>query len=117
LPPLDPKADQYVGYLVPDSLKGRWRLHRGSSRQLLPSILRAVESVDVFVHDSLHTYGNMRWEFNAVTPHLGRPSALISDDVESHRAFIEWADRTRPRLWATIGESEKENVFGVALLS
>lgn len=89
LPPLGMDADRYVGAAIPPSLKGRWELHRGVSRRVLPRLLNEVSPVDVFVHDSLHTYLNMRWEFSAVLSHVRSGGVILADDIQNNRAFKE----------------------------
>ncbi len=81
LPPLGKEADSFVGCLILPELKKRWCLLRGLSKSVLPRLLRELRTVDVFVHDSLHTYRNMRREFELVTLHLGQPGAFIADDI------------------------------------
>ena len=63
LPPLRSEYERFWGIAVPEALQERWRLHRGSSARVLPRLLREIRTIDLFVHDSLHTYGNMRREF------------------------------------------------------
>ncbi len=82
---------------------------------MLPTLLQQVERVDLFVHDSLHTYRNMNWEFQTVAPYLGRPAMVIADDVENNLAFLESVHRTRPAFWATVKEVEKKDLFGVSV--
>jgi hypothetical protein len=115
LPPLGKRADSFVGCVIPPSLTERWRLVRGLSKNLLPELLPELGTVDVFVHDSLHTYQNMRREFELVTPYLGRPSALISDDVEGNSAFQEWVERYRPDFSAVVREESKGSLLGIGV--
>ncbi len=37
--------------------------------------------VDLFYHDSLHTYDHMFWEFGTALPYLSPRGLLASDDV------------------------------------
>src|SRR5271165_5683089 len=53
--PFDPDLHAQTAAAVPSALRPRWTYVRGSSRSRLPSVLRSVGTVDVFVHDSLHT--------------------------------------------------------------
>ena len=115
LPPLGKNADSFVGYLVPNNLKSRWILYRGTSKRVLPNLLPILNSVDVFVHDSLHTYWNIRRELKMITPYLSRPSAVIADDIHGNRAFMEWIERSKPNFWLTFKEEKKESVGGVAI--
>ena len=43
------------GWIVPDSMRGSWRLQLGDARSLLPALLTAVGRVDLFLHESDHS--------------------------------------------------------------
>ena len=113
LPPLGPDAQAHVGALVPEELRSRWHLHRGVSRRRLTGILHEVGSVDLFIHDSLHTYANMRWEFETVWPFLRRGGLLIADDIEDNAAFGEFAEEVTPAAALVIQEQGKHSLLGV----
>jgi predicted O-methyltransferase YrrM len=113
LPPLRREAERFWGVAVPDELRGRWRLHRGASAPVLPRLLRQTGPVDLFVHDSLHTYRNMRREFETVWPYLRTGGLLLADDVERNRAFGELRLRA-PVLWRVVGERERRPLHGRA---
>jgi hypothetical protein len=115
LPPLGRNADQFVGSVVPAALRHNWKLHRGSSRSLLPSVLRSLRQVDLFVHDSLHTYRNMRREFETIQPCLSPTAAVVADDVEGNEAFRQWSGRAAPQYSVTLREQSKKSLVGVAL--
>lgn len=115
LPPLRKDADAFVGYLVPEELKGRWSLHRGVSKRILPKLLSRLGRVDIFVHDSLHTLSNMLRELRLVTSYLERPSIVIADDIQRNEAFAVWVKETSPTHWAVFREEEKEALFGIAV--
>ena len=116
LPPLGKDADRFVGYFVPEDLRSRWILHRGSSRRVLPKLLQELATVDIFIHDSLHTARHMRWEFDSVTPLLAHPGVLVADDVDGNTAFADWVMKVRPGYSAVIREPDKGGLFGLAVL-
>ena len=65
------------------------------------------------MHDSLHTYRNMTWEFGALAPYLANHAVVISDDVQKNAAFAE-CFKAWP--WAvTVKEAEKDFLVGVAV--
>jgi len=116
LPPLADREGRCVGALVPERVRGRWHLHRGVSRRVLPRLVAGLASgVGLFVHDSLHTYWNVRDELKAITPKLAARSAVLVDDVHANRAFREWAVRTNPTVWVVVQEQDKRATFGMAL--
>jgi predicted O-methyltransferase YrrM len=75
------------GWIVPKELRSRWRLHFGPSRRLLPPLLARLGTIDLFFHDSLHTYANMSWEYATAWSALAGGGLLLSDDVFWNPAF------------------------------
>lgn len=115
LPPLGTNADRFVGTLIPDDLTDRWELHRGPSKRVLPPLLDKVGRVDLFVHDSLHTYKTMLREFRTVEPFLTPGAIVISDDVQGNRAFAVW-NQDRPHIFsATLQEATKGSLLGISV--
>ena len=106
-----------MGRLVPEHLTKDWRLHRGRSVDLLPELAARLGQIDFFLHDSLHTYRNMRHEFEIVTPFLSPQAVLVADDVEGNSAFMDWVSQTRPSYSAVLEEHSKQSLLGVAVLA
>ncbi|MDP6666526.1 MAG: class I SAM-dependent methyltransferase [Dehalococcoidia bacterium] len=52
-----------VGYLVPRELHHRWDLRTGASQRLLPQALEEFVEIDIFQHDSRHSYSNQLREY------------------------------------------------------
>jgi predicted O-methyltransferase YrrM len=123
LPPLRQEYERFWGIAVDGSLRSRWRLHRGASGRVLPRLLDKLETVDLFVHDSLHTYQNMRREFDLVWPRLRAGGVLIADDVERNRAFGALRQEN-PALWRVVRDRQEQplhdravpiTTFGIAV--
>jgi predicted O-methyltransferase YrrM len=123
LPPLRRDYEKLWGMAVERAYRERWRLHRGSSARILPRLLEEAGTVDLFVHDSLHTYRNMSHEFEAVWPRLRAGGALIADDVERNRAFGELRQKS-PTLWRVVRDRQESPLhdravptatFGIAI--
>ena len=115
LPPLYAGADRFVGALVPPKLKGRWTLHRGASGRVLPRVIARLGPLDLFIHDSLHSFRTMQAEFRAVTPRLAAPSLVIADDIQDNAAFAQWIAESTPAYAAAVWRrAEGGSLFGVA---
>ena len=115
LPPLAKDADRHVGMLIPEELRSRWTLHRGTTVRLLPPLLQHLGQIDLFLHDSLHTYEHMRFEFDAGWAALRPGGLLISDDIQGNRAFLEFVTRPDVRAAVVLRFSEGNALFGVAV--
>jgi predicted O-methyltransferase YrrM len=78
------------GWIVPDSLRGRWKLHIGDTRGLLPRLLETLDHVDIFLHDSDHSHEAMLFEFEQALPKLEPGGLLLSDDTHLHAAWDDF---------------------------
>ncbi|MCI4353625.1 MAG: class I SAM-dependent methyltransferase [Thermoplasmata archaeon] len=76
-----------TGYLVPEFLRSAWTLIEGDAKVELPSLLARLPNVDVFFHDSEHSFQHQMFEYTAVWPHLRQDGLLISDDTNWSDAF------------------------------
>jgi predicted O-methyltransferase YrrM len=112
-PPLGVESVDEVGTLIPRELRERWTLHVGPSKRVLPDLLERLEKVDLFIHDSLHTYRTMKWEFETVEPYLSPGATVISDDIQGNRAFAEWGKRRPNMLHLVVGEKVKDSMLGI----
>jgi predicted O-methyltransferase YrrM len=113
LPPLGRQAEDYVGFLVPKSLRSSWNLRRGATRRLLPELLPLVGQIDLFVQDSLHTYRTITDEMSMVWPFLRPGGVVIADDVGNNCAFGNFAERMNPSACVVVQELDKDSMFGI----
>ena len=79
-----------IGDAIPQNLRERWKLVAGSSAEKLEETLRSKKTIDMFLHDSLHTYKNMLFEFNTSWSSIKKNGFLISDDVSENNAFLDF---------------------------
>ncbi|HJL69688.1 MAG TPA: class I SAM-dependent methyltransferase [Anaerolineales bacterium] len=78
------------GWVVPHELKAPHTQLLGPSREHLPRVLQQLQTIDVFLHDSDHSYENMTWEFETAFPALRESGLLLSDDVRANGAFSDF---------------------------
>lgn len=83
----DPVTGGGPGWRVPERLRGRWRLHLGASRDVLPKVLAKVENLDLFYHDSEHTDENMLFEMSVAWSRLRPRGILAVDNIDWGRAY------------------------------
>jgi predicted O-methyltransferase YrrM len=99
-----------VGYLVPRDLRHRWDLRIGPSQRVLPETLKELGEIDIFQHDSRHSYSNQLREYQTGWPFIRSGGMLVSDDVSNdafHDASRSWSGE--PTI---IGQS-KESPIGL----
>ena len=83
-------GDLPPGWLVPEDLRGAWSLKLGSSSSILPTL---EGEIDMFHHDSEHSYENMMFEFEWAFSHLGKGGIVSSDDIDWNNAYRDFARR------------------------
>ncbi len=115
-PPLDRRLHSEIGAVVPTHLQNRWTLVHGTSRRRLPGLLDRIAPIDLFVHDSLHTERNLRFELTRVWAEMNGRSAIVADDIERNDAFPRFAEQTRDDLESLIAPADDgRSCFGILL--
>jgi len=86
-PPLEHVWHEQIGVAVSDRLRHRWTYIKGSSRLRLPPLLRQIGTIDLFIHDSLHSEHNVLFELNRAWMSLRLAGAIVIDDIDANRGF------------------------------
>ena len=84
------QSKEMIGSAIPSHLYKNWKLILGSSSEKLNETLSSLDSIDIFFHDSLHSYKNMKFEFNTAWPFINKNGFLISDDISGNNAFYDF---------------------------
>ncbi|MFC1948740.1 class I SAM-dependent methyltransferase [Chloroflexota bacterium] len=85
------------GWVIPDYLRHRWQLLQGRSSDTLKPLLEKLEIIDIFLHDSAHSYRNMLWEFQTAWTYLKTGGLLLSHNIDSNDAFFDFSERVGAR--------------------
>lgn len=94
-------SERQVGLLIPAQYRSRWDYHKGDAKLLLPTLL-AQNSVDVFIHDSLHTRTHMLFEYNVARALLKPNALIISDDILCNKSFFAFVSAHSLRSYGCI---------------
>ncbi len=97
---------------IPGGSHDRWTYIRGSSRRRLRPLISQVGHVEMFVHDSLHTVRNMRFEMETVWPALRTGGLMLIDDVDNS-AFRDFVSEARPDVSMVYRSADSVWMFGV----
>lgn len=85
--------DDDAGHLIDEPYASVIDRRVGSSVAELASL----RDVDMFLHDSLHTYGYESRELASVEPNLRADAIVLSDNAHDSAALSDWAERTGRR--------------------
>lgn len=81
------QSKQSIGSAIPEHLRDRWEIIFGPTTKKLPKLLNSLDSIDIFFHDSLHTFKTMTFEFQTSWPYIKKGGFLLSDDATGNNAF------------------------------
>lgn len=79
-----------IGWLIPDDLRSRWGLIIGDSKQELPALIEKLGRIDVFFHDSDHSYEHILFELNTAWDAIAEGGVALADDVHMNRAYNDF---------------------------
>lgn len=99
LPAVDSALHAEIGMAVPEDLRSRWSYVEGTARERLPGLLGEIRGIDLFVHDSLHTGRNQRFELESAWAALRPGGVAVVDDIDHSLAFRAFVDEAEPRAW------------------
>jgi Methyltransferase domain len=123
-PPLEHVWHEQIGTAVGGRYSDRWSYIRGSSKRRLPALLSRLGQIDLFVHDSLHSEHNVRFEMDRAWAALRPGGAIIVDDIDMNWGFKSFVQTFTGHQWM-ICEAEplrpdlrrfnKKGLFGILL--
>jgi len=88
-------GDDQSGWIIPKYLKDRWQLIVGRSSDELPPLINRLKTIDIFLHDSEHTYRNMLFEYQLAWEHLRIGGLLLSHNINFSDAFTDFSRSVR----------------------
>lgn len=123
-PPVERKWREQTGLAVGEQNRHRWSHVHGSSRRRLPRVLSELGTIDLFVHDSLHSERNVRFEVDRAWAVLRPGGAIVVDDIDMNRGFHTFREsfsdlrslvcEAEPLL-PDLGRFNKKGLFGIIL--
>jgi predicted O-methyltransferase YrrM len=87
--------ENYVGCVVPESLRQKWTLIREPDRNGLVKALKMAGKLDFCHYDSDKSYSGRRWAYRLIWKHLNHGGILISDDIQDNIAFKKFCDEVK----------------------
>jgi hypothetical protein len=92
LPPLETKKHAEIAIAVGDHFVDRWTYIEGSSRRRLPGLIARLGEIDLFIHDSLHSERNVRFEVDRAWAALRTGGAIVIDDIDINGGFASFKE-------------------------
>lgn len=92
------KGDREVGFLIPSNLRSNLEYIQGTSTERLVGVLDSLASLDVFFHDSDHSYQNVMFELNSVWPKIRKNPLILIDNYDWSNAAKDFAKEKNLKL-------------------
>jgi predicted O-methyltransferase YrrM len=80
------------GWIVPDIYRDRFSVQVGDAKELLPKLVDQVDRIDLFFHDSDHTYNHMMFEFNEAMRKLTPGGVILADDISWNSSLWDFSE-------------------------
>lgn len=84
--------DKFVGIVVPEEMKHRWKLYRESDRTGIKKAIADLDQIDIVHYDSDKSYSGRWWSSPLLWEALRPGGLFISDDIQDNSAFKEFAE-------------------------
>ncbi len=88
-------GDLGTGWCVPADLRGQHHVLIGPAQVHLPAVLQQLGRIDVFIHDSDHSYAHMLWELRTAFPYVCPGGYIWSDDILGNAAWDDFCQEAR----------------------
>jgi predicted O-methyltransferase YrrM len=80
------------GWIVPEAYRTRFEVREGDSKILLPKLVDILPTIDLFYHDSDHTYNHMMFEFREAKRKIADGGLVVADDISWNASLWDFAD-------------------------
>ena len=103
LPPLSDPSGDCTGLGIPGHLRKNWKLQIGSTRQLLPKVVKETKNIRLFISDSANIFTLQRYEFESVWKVLSSGGAMVFNNISRKlQRFLKSINESRfYSVWQT----------------
>ena len=113
--PLNHKLHGQTGVAVTDAYRSRWTYLEGESQRRLPPLVAEVGTVELFIHDSLHTAKNTLFEMEQAASIMSPGGVMLVDDIRGHDGFATFARRHPEFKTMLCSTADRRAGFGLAV--
>jgi len=113
--PFNHRLHGQTGAAVTDSCRSHWTYLEGESQRRLPPLVTKVGSVQLFIHDSLHTAKNTLFEMEQAASVMPPGGVMLVDDIRGHDGFATFARRHPEFKTVLCSTADRVAGFGIAV--
>jgi hypothetical protein len=113
--PINHSVHGTTGAAVTDDCRPRWTYVEGESQKVMPSVVAKAGRVELFIHDSLHTFKNTLFEMEQAATAMPAGGVMLIDDIRSHDGFTTFARRHPEYKTIMVSTPDRIGAFGIAV--
>lgn len=99
--------EQYIGVVVPKSIRNRWSLFIDGDIKNLKNIYNEVDTINLFHYDSDKSYKGRQKALKILKNKLNDKAWLIFDDIQDNSHFYDLVNTTQSYNWNIIYHENK----------
>jgi predicted O-methyltransferase YrrM len=80
-----------VGFVVPQDMRSKWTITLGNSRETLIPVLNRISPIDIFFHDSDHSYNHVMFELKTASKYLIKNGLIMVDNYDWSDAPVDFS--------------------------
>ena len=103
-------ADSYIGVVVEEELRGRWKLFTEGDRANLRVIASQVQEVDLLHYDSDKTVAGRDFVLEALDGKITPTAVIIYDDIQDNEHFDDLSKRRQADMQSVIFQFGSKSV-------
>lgn len=84
---------QTLGWMIPNAYRHWADIYEGNAEDLLPELVDQLDSIDLFFHDSDHSYDHMMFEFQQAKRKAAPGGIIVADNIAWNSSLWDFADQ------------------------
>ena len=94
------KNNEYVGKVIPNSLKAKWKLIRLPDKPgIKVTIKNNLEKFDLAHYDSDKSYSGRKMAFQILDKYVREDTIIIMDDIQDNKFFKDYIYKNKINCW------------------
>ncbi len=94
-----PKPEQFIGVVVEETLRDRWKLLIEGDEVNLPKILSQIDEVDIFHYDSDKSHRGRKFAISLIAPRMATGGIILMDDIQDNSFFHDYVVENSVAHW------------------
>ena len=105
-----PNAEQFIGIIIPASLKKKWNLYINGDENNIKEIKKRIKSVDLVHYDSDKTYEGRKNFLKSISTIIHKDTFIIMDDLHDNTFFYDLISKDKNLNWKIVNIKKNNSI-------